>query len=62
MSIPWTPTGGTDWTEMTRAEFDAEAPLVLFEAAGTRQSRRQAQKAASEPDLFSLDGPPDECE
>ena len=55
MSIEWTPTGGTDWTEMTRAEFDAEAPLVLFETPGTRQSRKKVQAAEAGPqlDLFS---------
>jgi len=59
MAIEWTPTGGQKWTEMTRADFDTSAEMVLFEVPGTRQSRRQAQKTASEPDLFS---PPDECE
>lgn len=57
MSVPWTPTGGTDWTEMQRSDFDAEAPLVLFETPGTKASRKRAQAAATEPDLFS---PPDE--
>ena len=62
MSIEFIPTGGQDWRKMTRQDFDDRMPLVLFEAAGTRQSRRQAQKAATQPDLFSLDEPADECE
>ena len=53
MAIEWTPTGGQDWTGMQRSDFDLDAPLVLFEAPGTQRSRRQARKAASEPDLFS---------
>ena len=58
MESEWIPTGGQDWRRMTRADFDAEMPLTLFEAAGTRQSRKQAQKTATQPDLFS----PDESE
>ena len=39
---------------MTRGDFDTEMPLVLFEARrGQAQSRKQAQEAAGEPDLFS---------
>ena len=48
-----------EWTEMQRADFDREAPLVLFEAPGTRKTRKQAQ-APKPADLFSLDDPADE--
>ena len=53
MAIEWTQTGARQWTDMTRAEFDQEAPLVLFDAPGTRRSRKQAQTAELPPDLFS---------
>ena len=53
MESEWIPTGGQDWRQMTRADFDAEMPLTLFEAAGTRKSRKQAQKTAAQRDLFS---------
>jgi hypothetical protein len=59
MADEWIPTGGQDWRTMTRQDFDAEMPLVLFEAVGTRQSRKQAQ-APKPADLFSLDDPADE--
>jgi hypothetical protein len=49
-----------EWTEMQRADFDREAPLVLFEAPGTRKTRKQAQAVVTGPDLFSLDEPADE--
>ena len=52
MADEWIPTGGQDWRRMTRADFDAEMPLTLFEAAGTRKSRKQAQ-APKPADLFS---------
>jgi hypothetical protein len=62
MAIKWTPTGGRKWTDMTRAEFDLSAELVLFEKAEARGEVYGRVTAASEPDLFSLDEPDDQCE